>query len=281
MKILDEIYQKNRQKLGRRELSIWRRKNNKNLVDAFFLILDKLNINQFVEVGAHKAEASRRFVLSGDRKAVAIEANPYTFERYTKKAKSNKIEVLNVGIGNENKKLNLVIPTNRGSLTPLNSSFLKRKTYVDSIDKLIEMKKLDSLDLGFRSNRNTALWIDVEGFGYEVLAGASNFLKFYSEVIFIEVETIPHWKTQKTLSVIVEELNRYDLIPILRDDENETQFNVIFIRKNLQSKLHTLMQEFVNDQINLKISKYQLLKFSSYVLKYRFKILVLKLFKIF
>jgi FkbM family methyltransferase len=263
-----------------RKSSLFRYQSNRNLVGAFFKICETLEINQMVEIGAKEASASINFMQKPGRSAIAIEANPYTFEKFTTAARIFGVEVLNVGIGNFIGKSLLKIPVYGKSLTPANASFLNRVEPVNTHDCEINLITLDSLQTNFISNKNTALWIDVEGFGFEVLEGASKYLKFYSPVIFMEVESINHWQNQKNVDAILDKLRLFDFIPILRDEEYETQYNIIFIKRDLSNIFESLISEFVKNHVAMKISLLDLLKYKESILNYKLKRLILSVYKI-
>lgn len=251
--------------------NLFRFQSNKNLVEAFFEICEVLETNQMIEIGAHEASASVRFVRKSGRKAIAIEANPYTFEKLTCKAEKYGVSVLNIGIGDSNGKSILKIPVSGKSLTPANASFLDRVNHVVTHDYEVNLVTLDSVQTNFLSNENTALWIDVEGFGYEVLVGASNYLEYHSPVIFMEVETVKFWKNQKNVNDIVEKLRLHNFIPILSDEEYEKQYNLIFIKENLFRKVETLVSEFEINNKELKVALSDLLTYKLKIIIYRFK----------
>ena len=234
------------------------KKPNKISVEAFLRASELLNLNQIIEIGAHRAETSKRFMQKSGKSAFAIEANPYTLEMFTKKATEFGVTVLNMGIGNDDGKILSHIPMFSNALTPRNASFLQRKKEVDTTECMVDMIKLDNLKTNFESNNNTALWIDAEGYGLEVLGGASNFLKTYTDLIFIEVESVQHRKQQKTINSIMAYLEEYNFVPILRDFEYSSQFNLIFVHKDRTKVLNGLIDEFVKNFASISISKFDI-----------------------
>ena len=56
-------------------------------------------------------------------------------------------------------------------------------------------------------------------------------------VIMVEVETVPKWQGQST-SVDVDSLLRdYDFVPVMRDAEYETQYNLLYVKTSLVGSL--------------------------------------------
>lgn len=72
------------------------RKKSAQILDIFFFnCIDILNVKEFIECGAHEASASKRLSKKGV-KAIAIEANPITFNKLTL-PDSNKVQCFMLG----------------------------------------------------------------------------------------------------------------------------------------------------------------------------------------
>lgn len=72
------------------------------------------------------------------------------------------------------------------------------------------------------------LWIDVEGFAYEVLEGSTNILSNIS-FLKVEVESKETWKGQQTADSVIKLLKEHNFVPLIRDFEYNTQYNIIFV----------------------------------------------------
>ena len=86
-----------------------RRKSNINIKDFFFNIIAKRNLDFIIEVGAHEASASIRASKIGVS-AIAIEANPHTYQIKTIKSEKFGVKTLNIGIGKKPSSQKFFIP---------------------------------------------------------------------------------------------------------------------------------------------------------------------------
>ncbi|MDA8984280.1 FkbM family methyltransferase, partial [Planktomarina temperata] len=157
------------------------------LDSIFFKIIKEAEILSFIECGANEASASIMATEMG-LKALAIEANPLTFEKVTPEP-NNNFAKLNFGLSDRDSWLNFHIPKSNNTA---GSATFKPKGWVDYTTQQVQTKKLDDLlDDGTYVNRPFALWIDVEGMQKEVLLGASQTLQNSNcRILKIEVEDI-------------------------------------------------------------------------------------------
>jgi hypothetical protein len=82
------------------------------------------------------------------------------------------------------------------------------------------------------SGRPTALWIDVEGCAYEVLCGARRVLED-TLLLMVEVEDKAFWIGQKTAPDVKRLLFGSGFVPVARDFEFKSQYNMVFLRPAL------------------------------------------------
>ena len=87
----------------------------------------------------------------------------------------------------------------------------------------------------FKNKNNIAVWIDVEGAQAEILHSLSrSFAQGIINSIYIEVEKTKLWLEQKMIdSDIIEFMNKHNFSPFLRDNEYYTQYNIIFVHKDM------------------------------------------------
>ena len=208
--------------------------SNALLVELFHELADEMELGALLECGAREATASVRFVgARPDRRAIAIEANPYTFEKMTRLAAQDGVEVVNAGVSNEPGSLVMrILQTgDKTGQTKGRSSFLagrhdastafeEVRCSVTTVDRLVD-------DLNVATPM--ALWIDVEGMAHEVIAGAVLTLASLARLVFVEVETKPLWEGQRLFTEVCASLARQGLRPVARDAQlKNTQINVIF-----------------------------------------------------
>ena len=73
-----------------------------------------------------------------------------------------------------------------------------------------------------------ALWIDVEGAGYEVIEGIAG-LRERICVINLEIETQSFWQQQRLGADVVAALRELGFTPIARGPGGDLQFDVVFV----------------------------------------------------
>jgi FkbM family methyltransferase len=201
--------------------------------DSMFLLHHLKQNDLFVDIGANVGHYS--LLAAGICKAdvIAFEPIPSTFIKLEKNLMLNnlskKIKAFNIGIGEENSILNFT-KTN----DVMNSVALEYETNVVSI----QVKKLDDVLI---NNNPTFLKIDVEGFEYFVLKGATAVLANVNlKYIIIELNssTLKYGHTNQDVYDLLVLLN---FVPIRYDVENKKnieiesfnleKFNTIFIKK--------------------------------------------------
>jgi FkbM family methyltransferase len=221
---------------------LFRKKSAEILDNFFFDCIDALNIKEFIECGAGNAYASKKLSIKGVN-AIALEANPLTFDKLTL-PDSNKVKCFNIGVGAIDEEIDFYIPLNN----PIagNATF-QPKEFDSYIKKKVKVVKLDNLlnDLQFGSHLG-ALWIDVEGYQKKFLEGAKNYIQNPNLLIVkIEVEQIEHFKGSITSEFIDDIFKRFGFEPIFCDDEYNTQFNVVYIRKSSIDSISLLLEKAV------------------------------------
>lgn len=203
----------------------------------FMTLTECLRPDAFIEAGAKDAGIAARIkAMWPQARAVAFEANPFTYERFADQhAAGSGVEYLNVALSSA-----------PGTVTFLPRSSRNGQPIADGKGSLLErvaLKQQDryevtvpstSLDAYFsdRRGKQFALWIDVEGAAGLVLAGGANVLRNTSHLI-VEVEECPFWDGQALRGDIVESLRAHGFTPVARDFQSRFQFNLVFVRRDL------------------------------------------------
>lgn len=226
--------------LGEDFYRAWRRLTERELEGLFFAACRDAAAASLVECGAHGAEASVRFVEEdSDRVALAFEANPFTFEKHTTFAASPQVLPVNQGVGAEPAVLCLRIPDKHGTggRTSTMASFLPEKQSRAHTTVEVQVTTVDHAIAKYDLQPPFALWIDVEGYGAEVLSGAAASLAQDVAVVLIEVSNGSKWDGEAPAEVIVERLRSYGLQEVARDCSkgNNSQYNLLFARKQAAS----------------------------------------------
>lgn len=196
---------------------------NAELVDLFFELTQ--DCHTLIECGAHGAEASIRF----GRQAIAVEANPETFK--SKTAKKDHIHRINAALDKEAGYAFFYMFNN--NKTPGNASLLERNDKETVAKIKVPVVTLD--DIASEVEEGIALWIDVEGKGYDVLSGGEETLR-KTKFLIIEVEKIPFWKNQKLDTDIKTFLKAHNFSVVAQDEEYPgKQYNIIYMNNGCGS----------------------------------------------
>ncbi len=179
-------------------LSLIDKYNQKKIVD--FFKSEKIQINTFFDVGAHKGETIKifndNFII---KEFYCFEPSPINFDYLKKKIPKmkNKIKIFNFGFG-ENKSIlsfKQLAESSSSTLVDINqnSNYFKKKNKILSIfnlkknqDKIINVK-INSLNDFMEEksiNKIDILKIDTEGFEFKVIKGAKKKIKNIKYIYF-------------------------------------------------------------------------------------------------
>lgn len=207
---------------------------------AFYLqLLEPLQIDITVEIGAHEASFSRQAkALLPALQARAYEANPNVYSHFLLAGAMSQagVEYRHLAIGNADGEADFYIYERiKGEKEPDDGrrhSCLKR---IDSqgasyLTLRVPAARLDSLCRTDDPQSRYALWIDAEGMGMPVLAGAQAMLGRVS-AIYIEVESAAKFAGQALDKEITAFLLERGFMPLARDFQFPRQYNLIFVQK--------------------------------------------------
>lgn len=206
--------------------------------DLYFRLVALAEPQRFVEVGAYKAEASRRIRSEHPGiRAVAFEANPHNHARYSKEIDyaAAGVEYLHLAVADGPTELTFQLRTEAAGEAlheVTGNSSLLRRTDDDTTYEEIPVPAT-ALDRFFppQDAVPTCSWIDVEGASGAVLSGGEQFLKS-CKVVKIEVEEKPMWRGQWLSLDVIEHFLAAGFQPMARDIEYENQFNIVFVEND-------------------------------------------------
>ena len=246
-----------------------------NLLDKyFFIFVSKLKVNEFYECGAHDASASINFKKMANGKSIAIEANPYTFESKTSLASYHGVVTLNLALGAKNTKSLMFIDL--ANITSPATSLLSNKSNYKKIQ--IPMSTLSNIVKKHSNSKSIlALWIDVEGSTFNLLAGAAKIFNTKDcRIIKIEMETEKLWSNQKTFSNLDTFLRKYNFVLVCRDIQRSNQFNAVYVKYDYMNSIKNEIDCYWDDFLNLKLG-YRDYLYLIYGRLHELKLLILKL----
>ena len=206
--------------------------------------------------------------ISKKSNIIAFEANPYNYNAIVDSgiSKQYDIDVIHKAVTNKNGELTFNIQSYSANKVDDwkagTSSILQRNESVGETESVtVDAIRLDQyLEQCDQKNSPSALWIDVEGAGYQVLEGLSgiadsvNFLQ-------IEVETKEVWQGQKLKTDVQKLLTEFGFIEIGRGKHDE-QHDLIFIN----TKVFETSQLKCSSIVNLSILFYYIRKYGGHML---------------
>ena len=167
---------------------------NNNILFIIGQLIKKFNLKHFLNIGCHIGTVALP-ISKYIEKVTAIEAYPMTFKHLEEHIKINNIkniQVLNLAIGDENKKIyflddeNIRVKNNTGGMHVITEDDIVNKRLSSDIHSKKysnEMKKLDDLNI----SDFDILLADVEGKEYELLKGGKNKITKYKPIIIMEI----------------------------------------------------------------------------------------------
>ena len=171
-----------------------KRQWNNSILITIGQLIKKFNLKHFLNIGCHIGTVALPLCKYID-KVTAIEAYPPTFKHLEEHIKINNIkniQVLNLAIGDENKKIyflddeNIRVKNNTGGMHVITEDDIVNKRLSSDIHSKKysnEMKKLDDLNI----SDFDILLADVEGKEYELLKGGKNKITKYKPIIIVEI----------------------------------------------------------------------------------------------
>ena len=190
--------------------------------------------------------------ISRQARIIAFEANPHNYRKIVNAGKADKanIEVLHKAVSNASGQLRFHVQkysdSEQDQWMAGTSSILQRSEQVGETEEVsVEAIRLDDyLDDALGNAPSIALWIDVEGAGYEVLEGIKSISK---AIMFlqVEVETVEVWQGQKLKKDVQALMAAYGFVEIGRG-KHENQHDLVFVNRDYlndhKAKIRTLVR---------------------------------------
>lgn len=208
--------------------------------------LKKLNINYFIDVGAHKGEFLSYILSLKHKKIYCFEPQKNVFKILYKKFKNNKkVKLFNIALADKNSNITFYVNKLTSTSTfskSKNTSFLKLKNFILNSKNShkekysILTKKLDDISI-FKKISNIFLKIDVEGFELNVLKGGKKILSKNVKYVLVEKHFFQLYNNHSTDKVdLFLKKNNFKLIkkftfPLLNFQDN------LYVKKEKTSEI--------------------------------------------
>lgn len=239
----------------------------------FFRFVSLLSIDTLVECGANAAETSIHFIKNFNGQAIAIEANPLTFQDRTSKSSLHGVIPICVALSDSKGITTLKVPTDGNLIFDGASSLSERNDDLDYKKYEIQQSTLDIvLEENLSKNfSHMALWVDVEGRALEVLKGAQATISSGQiALIYVEVETFEFWEKQKLAPDVDDFLQKNNFTPVIRDMQSINQFNLLYVRDDLLAKCDELVIDYWRELANLKLGFWDKYRYRASAIKRKF-----------
>ena len=229
---------------------------NRRLHEAFLSLFSILQPSIFLDVGANDGAASRAAREASPSCAVhAFEANPVIHAKHREKLENHGVHFWNLAITNQTGRTKVYAPRTLsrayvgGNVIAASiiegedtgkTSLLRRNEEASYTEFEVEATTLDAFmhsHVPDWHERVIFLWVDVEGAGDRVLAGAERVLS-QTRAIFLETEGFEFWQDQAESSAVVTQLIRAGFLPVARDREyGDKQFNILLVHQDVMGQI--------------------------------------------
>jgi len=215
-----------------------------------FIRLIKDEINLSLDIGANVGNYTKLILQETNSKVISFEPLPDAYRELEnlKKDFSERLEIFNIAISNENKKQDLYFSNERSEKASL-MKHLEKLSFVGKANRnkiSVEVKKLDDLKNILKNQTIDFIKIDTEGYEFEVLDGAKYLLKEHKPK-FIQIEFNWHQllkgQTLYKLSSMIDFSDIFKILPygneLIQIDPSRPENNIyhlsnyVFIRKDI------------------------------------------------
>jgi FkbM family methyltransferase len=206
------------------------------LDQLFCKLAEIMTPDVILEIGSRDFIDALKIKASSPSSTVfAFEANPENFSEHLKNI-NEKIFPLPLALGEKNGIATIKVPkyASRGENASQQqrgiASILPRGELGEAIHYEVPMMTLESFMTGFSQDCSYfAMWIDVEGYAYQVVSGASRTLLEKCVFIKVEVEEIGYWENQHLSSDMRGFMLRNGFTEIANCDLGLKQYDILFV----------------------------------------------------
>lgn len=167
-------------------------RNDRKEGDFFYFLAMLPDEGTVLDIGANIGIMTVHLARSSKRKVVAFEPMPQNLDalnRIIAHYKLDKVKVMTCALGNENGKVEMVMPM-EGSVRMQGLSHVIHESIPEENKGerfIAELRKLDSIPELMGDLRITGVKMDVENFEYYVLEGGRDLLRKHRPLLYIEL----------------------------------------------------------------------------------------------
>lgn len=224
--------------LGLYDHSIQRGLEPYELDELFHKIAEATSPDVLLEIGSRDFHDGQRMKSASPRSTVfAFEANPENFSEHLKNI-TQQIYPLPIAIGERNGMETIKVPKyasrsqNATQQQRGIASILARDELGDAIEYNVPMMTLESFMSNFSQDSETfAMWIDVEGYAFQVVNSASKELLQKCLFVKVEVEDVGYWDSQHLSKDMRDFMSSNAFIEIANCDRGLKQYDILFANR--------------------------------------------------
>ena len=224
----------------------------KALIDLFFAIGDELQLSYILEIGAHDAESSKRFIASNPhRKALAYDASPEVVERVVAQGLPERMQLIQKAIGTKKGEITFYKPND--SFYAVWGSTARRAGFTDVTEILVPIISMDEAALPIpyvEPTRNIALWVDVEGCALDVLKSGRPTLLDRIGIVYVELNDVSAYEGSANAINVIALMLEVGFVPLARDNEYPDAWNALFVHKYYFNNPRDAFTKWTYDQLD-------------------------------
>lgn len=188
--------------------------------------------DDLIEIGAHHAEASVRFVQDHTgRRAFAYEANPAVCAEAAKMHEGKPIHFFNVALGEQDGSASFFVPV--AEHLKIWASLKQRNIKpVEQVEITVPMQTLETAMAQAGAGRS-AIWIDVEGAQLEIFRAGKDFLETSVDAIYVELYDKKMFENSATSIEVLAFLIDRGFVPVARDNQFPNAYNLVAVHRRV------------------------------------------------
>lgn len=230
------------------------KKRVRALIELFFALSDEMHVTRLLEIGAHDAETSKRFVASApNRIAAGFDASPSVVQRVTEGGLPERFELYNFAIGTAKDSVKFFSP--RDPKFAVWGSTARRGGFDEVEEIIVPAISMDEAanrltvhsEIRQATRRNMAVWIDVEGTALDVLGSGRAALADEVCVLYVEVNDKNAYQGSANVIKVIEAMLTLGFVPLSRDNEYPDAWNLIFVHETYFDEPREAFQRYTYD----------------------------------